>query len=77
VGRFEAAAADLTAAVGRRPDLARGWLALGLLHLRAGRPDLAVPVLKRGLTLEPENAAGWNSLEAAAAAAATGGVPQR
>jgi len=77
VGRFEAAAADLTAAVGRRPDLARGWLALGLLHLRAGRPDLAVPVLKLGLTLEPENAAGWNSLKAAAAAAATGGVPQR
>jgi tetratricopeptide (TPR) repeat protein len=50
-------------AIRLRPDLAKGWLARGMVRLRQERPDLALSDLKTAVRLDPENPAGWANLQ--------------
>jgi Flp pilus assembly protein TadD len=64
-GRFAEALADLEAAITARPDLAKGWLARGVVLIRQGRPEAAIPDLETAIRLDPENPAGHANLAAA------------
>ena len=61
-----AAAIDvLDEAIQLRPDLAKGWLARGMVRLRQERPDLALEDLETAVGLDPENLVGWTNLQLA------------
>ena len=60
-----AAITVLDEAVLLRPDLAKGWLARGMVRLRQERPDLAIGDLEMAVRLDPENPAGRVNLELA------------
>lgn len=54
--REDEARARLTKVVAANPDAARARHALGLLELRASRPEEALPLLERAATLQPAEA---------------------
>jgi Tfp pilus assembly protein PilF len=60
---IDAAIAVLDEAIRLRPDLAKGWLARGMVRLRQERPDLAIDDLEMAVRLDPENPAGWTNLQ--------------
>jgi cytochrome c-type biogenesis protein CcmH/NrfG len=62
---LEAAVHILDEAIRLRPDLAKGWLARGMVRLRQERPDLAVGDLETAVRLDPENPAGRANLDIA------------
>jgi len=62
---IDAAIAVLDEAIALRPDLAKGWLARGMVRLRQERPDLAIGDLEMAVRLDPENPAGRVNLELA------------
>jgi tetratricopeptide (TPR) repeat protein len=62
---IEAAIAVIDEAIRLRPDLAKGWLARGMVRLRQERPDRAIPDLETAVRLDPENPAGWHNLAVA------------
>jgi Flp pilus assembly protein TadD len=64
-GSIAAAIAVLDEAIRLRPDLAKGWLARGMVRLRQERPDLAIGDLETAVRLDPENPAGRVNLELA------------
>jgi cytochrome c-type biogenesis protein CcmH/NrfG len=55
----------LDEAIRLRPDLAKGWLARGMVRLRQERPDLALGDLETAVRLDPENPAGCANLDLA------------
>ena len=53
--RTDEAQAQLSRLLEKHPDVARAACVLGLLHLRAGRYDEAMPLLERAATLAPDD----------------------
>lgn len=59
----------------RSPDKPRVWNNLGHAHLVEGRPDLALPALRRALALDPSYLRAELNLERAEAALGSGDAP--
>lgn len=64
-GRLEDAVKAFAVSIDLQPDHSGSLANLALLHRRAGRPDLAVPLYRRTVEIEPGNAAVWRGLAGA------------
>ena len=62
LGEYNLAASNLSTALRQRPDLAGPTIILGIDYLKLGEPEKGIPVLQRGLRLEPSNLEGRRAL---------------